>query len=235
MAASVGESLVLSHCGMPCDTFNAACRARLGPTEAEAAVLDAVAWFDGLPFSWWLTPGDLPAGLGDLLQRAGLQEAESELAMSAEVGTVSPPPDPEGLSIARVSSPEELESYAGLLARLWDPPDEDVLRFYRKCAPVLLAEGSPQTFYLGMWHGKAVATAEATWSAGTVGVYNISTVPAERGRGIGTAMTGKVLRDAAQRQVLLAILQAAQGAAGVYRRLGFREFGAIVEYQPATD
>ena len=57
-ARVVGEDLVLTECGMPCDTFNAVCRSRLAPAEASARIREAIAWFAGRPFSWWVGPAD---------------------------------------------------------------------------------------------------------------------------------------------------------------------------------
>src|SRR5947208_1455234 len=71
------RDLVLVDSGLPCDTFNVVCRARLAPDIARERVRAAVNYFAevGRPFSWWLTPGAKPPELDTLLRDAGLQRA----------------------------------------------------------------------------------------------------------------------------------------------------------------
>src|SRR5688572_33277002 len=80
MRVIVEDDLVLVDCGLPCDTFNLVCRARLAEENARTRIDGAIRYFAeaGRPFSWWLNPGDMPTGLGDLLVEAGLQRAGPE-------------------------------------------------------------------------------------------------------------------------------------------------------------
>src|ERR687885_2478928 len=97
--------LVLVDSGLPCDTFNVVCRARLAQDAAQAHVRAAVDYFAGAsrPFAWWLSPADQPADLGEILCAVGLQTAETELAMAAELATLGAADlAPGGLQIRRV-------------------------------------------------------------------------------------------------------------------------------------
>ena len=60
-----------------------------------------------------------------------------------------------------------------------------------------------------------VATAEATIAGGSVGLYNISTRPTCRGRGIGSVMTWRPLHDALAHGCDLGVLQAAPDVSGL--------------------
>jgi ribosomal protein S18 acetylase RimI-like enzyme len=141
-------------------------------------------------------------------------------------------PDIAGLEVRRVRTRVELEAWAEIAAANWTPPDPQVLAFYRCAAPALLDPGAPQWFYVGYLDGEPVATAEAAVQAGTAGLFNISTRLAVRGRGIGSTMTWRPLRDAAAAGCELGVLQAAAAGVGLYRRLGFTTFGEITEYKP---
>jgi ribosomal protein S18 acetylase RimI-like enzyme len=226
--------LVLVDSGLACDTFNLICRARLIATSARARIEHALAFFreTGHPFSWWLGPGSLPAELPALLADAGLQPAESELAMALELGRLrDQPPLPEGLTIRRVRTAEELDLFGTISAGNWDPPDQNVVRFYQLAAAAFLDPASRRWLYLAYRQGRSVATAELTVGGGVAGLYNIATIPAWRGRGIGSLMTWTPLRDAAQAGLPWAILQASAMGQGLYARLGFQEFGSITEYK----
>jgi ribosomal protein S18 acetylase RimI-like enzyme len=235
MRSRIDETLVLADSGLPCDTFNFVCRARLAEGAARAAAVDAVAHFAGAgrPFSWWLGPADRPDSLGAVLEAIGLAAEESELAMALPLADLPRAIAPvAGLEIRRVRTQIELETFAELSAANWTPPDPNVLAFYRLGAAVLLDPGSPQRLYVGHLDGEPVATAEATVASGTVGLYGIATRPEFRHRGIGSAMTWQPLRDAAADGCDLAVLQAAPAGVGLYRRLGFTPFGEIAEYKP---
>src|SRR5689334_15009709 len=69
MRADINTNLVLTDCGLPCDTFNSVCQARLLSDNAHEQIKTAVGYFadKGRPFSWWVSPGDQPANLGKLL------------------------------------------------------------------------------------------------------------------------------------------------------------------------
>ncbi len=234
MRVSDARDLVVVDAGLPCDTFNFVCRARLASPTVGDRIRDAIGHFRSVrrPFSWWVGPADQPADLGSLLVEAGLERAESELAMSADLEGLKGDDVVPGLTISRVRNAAELALFGQLSARNWSPPDGDVIRFYEMAAPVLLAPDCPQWLYLGYFEGLPVATAEGVIGGGVVGLYNISTLPDYRNRGIGTAMTLRPLLEARTAGLSAGVLQAAPEGVGVYRRVGFEVFGDITEYKP---
>ena len=92
MLSRVQPDLVLADSGLPCDTFNFVCRARLDETGARTAALEAVSHFAQVrrPFSWWVGPADRPGHLGEILREIGLLAAESELAMALSLVGAGP-------------------------------------------------------------------------------------------------------------------------------------------------
>lgn len=228
--------LVLVDSGLACDTFNFVLRARLDGDTAAGRIAGALGHFRrvGRPFSWWVGPADLPAGLGHLLEAQGLARADSELAMAASLADLPDEPPPAGLEIRRVRTPAELADFARVNAANWSPPDEDVVRFHERTAPVTLSPDAPQWFYVGYSGETPVATAELTVGGGVAGLYGISTRAAFRRRGFGRALTLRPLLDARAAGLRHAVLQASADGAPVYRRLGFDVFGEITEYKPAS-
>jgi GNAT superfamily N-acetyltransferase len=234
MRALRGEDLVLTDGGRTCDTFNAICGARLSPDSAGARIADAIAWFGGRPFSWWVGPGDAPEDLGARLQAAGLEAAETELAMAVPLSRLRPVDvAPDGLRIRRVSTPEELADFARVTASHWTPPDPEVVHFYDAAAPILLARDCPLRLYVGYAGNEAVAGSELTVGGGVAGLFGISTLAPHRRRGYGSAMTARPLLDARDEGLEDGVLQASAYGAGVYSRIGFERFGEITEYKPA--
>jgi ribosomal protein S18 acetylase RimI-like enzyme len=229
------EQLVVVDGGSPCDTFNLVCRARLLDASAGERIREVIDYFRdvGRPFSWWRGPGTTPADLDARLVAAGLAEAETETAMVATLEQVQwvEPKHPR-LHIRRVRGAEQLHDFAHTIGMRETAPDPDVLRFYEQAASVLLDADTPLWLYVGYVDDAPVATAELTVGGGVVGLYNISTLPAHRRRGIGTAMTLHPLRDALKQGHRTAILQASTDGARLYPRLGFETFGTITEFKP---
>ena len=235
MQVHADAGLVLTDAGLPCDTFNLVCRARLDDDSAPARVREAVAHFREArrPFSWWVGPADRPRALGALLAEAGLAPAERELAMAMELSALpDDAPAPAALSIVRVRTPAALADFAAVMADNWAPPDPDVPRFYARGAAALLAPDCPQRLYVGYVAGAPVAAAEATVAGALVGLFNVATRAAWRQRGFGAAMTVHPLREARAEGVRSAVLQASADGAGVYARIGFTPFGEVTEYKP---
>jgi ribosomal protein S18 acetylase RimI-like enzyme len=234
MTARLDPDLTLVDCGMPCDTFNLVLGARLGP-DAEARIAEAIDFFRarGHPFSWWTGPGDQPEDLTRRLVRSGLRPAETELAMAARLADIpSDEADRQDLTILRAGTPRMVREFAGILAANWAPPDPDVEAFYRQAVPLLLQPEAPLWLYVGFVAGEAVAAAEVCVGGGVAGLYNVATLATQRGKGYGTAITRRALRDARDAGREIAVLQAAPDGVGIYRRLGFTAFGEVREYHP---
>jgi ribosomal protein S18 acetylase RimI-like enzyme len=98
----------------------------------------------------------------------------------------------------------------------------------------LLSGADPSAFHIlvARLAGENVATAMAFDHDGDCGVYNVTTLGAARRRGLGTALTARLVRDAAERGCSTASLQSTAMAERVYAAVGFRDLGRILEYVP---
>jgi len=84
--------------------------------------------------------------------------------------------------------------------------------------------------YLALLNGKPVGTSQLFLSEGVAGIYNVTCLPEERGKGIGSAVTFAPLLEARQMGYRIGILQASKRGYSVYRRLGFQDFGNLSVY-----
>ncbi|MEZ4699754.1 MAG: GNAT family N-acetyltransferase [Rhodothermales bacterium] len=235
MRVARAEDVTLVDSGLPCDTFNAAIRTRLDEEAASTRIAEVLGWYERAkrPFSWWVGPADRPAGLGERLLEAGLEIAQTDPAMVADLAHLkSADLAPGGLSIRRITDTQDLFAFARINAANWDPPDRFVIRYYTIAARALLEPDSPIWLYIGYIDGVPVATSELTVGGGVAGLYNVSTDAAYRRRGIGSALTLKPLLDARDAGIRTAILQAEPDGVSVYSRLGFEVFGEVSEYKP---
>jgi ribosomal protein S18 acetylase RimI-like enzyme len=102
--------------------------------------------------------------------------------------------------------------------------------------PVGLLSGvDPNAFHVlaaGGRDGETAATAIAFDHDGDCGVFNVSTLEPARRSGLGTALTARLVHDAATRGCSTASLQSTEMAERVYASVGFRDLGRILEYAP---
>ena len=232
-----GPDLVLVDAGVPSDTFNVVCGARLDPDTADAAISAAIGHFraKSAPFTWWVGPCSRPPDLGERLVAHGLVEAEDELGMALDLARLTAPGTPAaGLDVRRATSPHELRAFARVFAANWDPPDRAVVDVYERAAAAVLETGSPLRCYVGYLDGAPVAASECVLGHGVAGLYAVVTLRDVRRRGFGTALTVAPLLDARAAGYRTATLQASVGGQGIYARLGFLPCGAFCEYKPST-
>ncbi|MBG3875853.1 GNAT family N-acetyltransferase [Desulfovibrio oxamicus] len=243
------------YAGVASDTFNKAFGYEGGvPLADTVAAVRSFFGGRGAPYTWWLGPlsgaGDGAGGGEDMpaaLAAHGFAVGEVETGMYlplADADMEGPAPTP-GLDIRVVRDAAGVADFAEVLAANWNPPDGEVLRFYRRAAPALCSPGCPATLLAAYLDGQLAAAAEVYRTAsgfpaagGTAhldvaGVYNVCTLEAFRRKGLGTAVTRAALLHARQAGCRHAVLQASGDGYRVYARLGFRDVGHFVECVPA--
>jgi ribosomal protein S18 acetylase RimI-like enzyme len=109
-----------------------------------------------------------------------------------------------------------------------DPPDWPA---YVAFLDGVLAGADPREFHLLVARG-GLATALSFDHGDDCGIYNVGTLEHARRRGLGSALTARLLHDARARGRRTATLQATAMAEGLYAALGFRDLGRILEFVP---
>jgi ribosomal protein S18 acetylase RimI-like enzyme len=92
---------------------------------------------------------------------------------------------------------------------------------------------SPFRLLLAAVDGETVASALAFDLHGDCGIYNASTVEGHRRRGLGSALTARLMHDARMRGCETASLQATPVAERLYAAVGFCNLGRILGYVPS--
>jgi GNAT superfamily N-acetyltransferase len=85
--------------------------------------------------------------------------------------------------------------------------------------------------YIGWIEDVPVAISSIFYGTYAAGVYNISTLPAYRGRGLGRAITLRGLQDAKENKYEVAVLTSTEMGLPVYNRIGFKPCTTMSVYK----
>ena len=217
---STGD-LTVFRSGLPDPQLNGVLRMRGG--DLDEAIADVTARLAGVPWFWHAGPDSYPGLHADLVAR-GAVEAEMMPLMTVPLDRVTIPDGPPGLVISQLADPAEL----GEWVRCYGPSFGIPLEVAGAVEQVEATRADPPGSYLrlaGRIGGELAGTAALYDRHGVAGIYIVTTPPAQRRRGIGTAMTAAALLAGRDRGLRTGILQATPDGEPVYRRMGFTTVG----------
>lgn len=133
---------------------------------------------------------------------------------------IPPAPDGaavEGLTVAPVDA-SGVEAYVDVLTGAFGMPREIAASMMGE---ELLLRTPGFTGFLGVLDGAPVAASGVYLTGSTAGVYNVATLPAARGRGVGAAITWAAALAGREAGATRSVLQASEMGAPVYARMGY--------------
>jgi len=222
--AEQGDAVALvNECGI--SELNMAASIAVAP---ELAALDAMAAElagSGVPWSV-LVRAEAADAVAGLAARHGLTNRHDVVMMVCTAGDAMLDADDDALrSVQRVGSAAS-DAYATALAGGFEIPTTMLGSMVD--GGVLDAAGFAA--YLATVDGQPVASGLGVDGAGVVGVYNIAVVPPLRRRGLGRAMTAKVMADGFAGGADTAYLQASTAGRALYESMGFRRIDAWTRF-----
>lgn len=202
--------------------FNGVLISRPPTAGADQVVRDTVAYFRShgvSAFTWWLAPSLEPGAWSQHLLPHGFQYDDNTPGMAINLAAL--PSLGQQSTIQVVEDRETLDTWARILVRGFEMPEEMAGVFLAIMESV--GKGVPIRHYLGLVDGEPVATSSLFLGSGVAGIYNVATLPAARGKGVGSAMTLIPLHEARDLGYNAGILQSSRMGYGLYRRLGFQK------------
>lgn len=208
--------------GIPYSLFNPAMVLRV-PADPESTFAWAREFHDRHRLPWVLrTVPEAAAVMAPIVEVAGMtvSHAMPGMLLNPLAGRQREVPR---LRVEIVRELETLHSYFDVMALGFEMP-----RALMDPFDVQGALDAPDfTYYLGYLDDQPVATALRYTSHRIAGVFNISTVPAHRGRGLGEAMTWQAALGGLDEGCVASYLQASEMGFPVYERMGYRH---VVDY-----
>lgn len=193
----------------------------------DALIEETLDWFRArqAPFAfWWVgprtTPADLPARL---LAHGFIENIVGDPGMGVDLHALPEAVTlPEGLMIRKADTPQMLADWRDVFVATFEVPQWAGQAWM----DATLAAGIEQahwTLYVGYLNGQPVATNILVNGGGAAGLFGVGTLPAARGRGIGTAITLQPLLDARAQGYHAGVLFATEMGHPVYQKMGFRD------------
>jgi GNAT superfamily N-acetyltransferase len=215
--------------------FNGVLSSR-APEESDAGFIeDCIQYFRARKvgrFTWWLEPHLNCPDWEPFLSRHGFGFSNDTPGMALDLQTLHDPAHGmDRLEIHEVTEEETLRTWSHVFTIGYGLPQE--------WEPAVHELGQGLGFdlsirnFLGYWSGKPIATSTLFSGAGVAGIYNVATLPAARGKGIGAALTLQPLYIAREMGYHVAVLQSSEMGYNIYRKLGFRHLCQIEYFQLA--
>jgi len=184
----------------------------------------------GVPAAVIFPDMDVPANVGAYLTERGFTAHGPMPAMSVDIPSLKPTALPDGYELVRVGDGRDGEEWVRRFAVGYELPHGVAECF----SPVTLhADTSPEStlqFYAIRRSARIVCTSVCFLDGGLAGIYCVSTIPEERRKGLGAHATAEPLRLAARLGYRVGILQSSEAGHGLYRSLGFGDFGGVPLY-----
>lgn len=208
--------------------FNNILRATFDPERAEESIDQTLLPFRerNVPAYWWVGRSSRPGDLGSRLTAYGLTTAFIALAMAADLQRL--PEDissPAGLVVEEVTHSREFDQWLKFASAGMDLPPAAIGPWTELQSAVGFGPSNPMRHFLALLGGEPAAAASLFTGSGIAGMANLVTRKEYRRKGIGSSLTVMLLKAARSSGFRVGALHATAEAAGMYRRLGFREYG----------
>lgn len=174
---------------------------------------------------------ELHPALAAALEAAGFERESAAPVMTLTRSALAPAPPEPGGTYARLQAaePEALRHFLERQGVAYgDTSEEGALAWLPQ-----LTDGLERGTVLGagLWQGGAALSGATVQLGGEVGeLAGVWTLPELRGQGLAFALCQRLLTDTFAEGTALCWLSAAEGAEGLYRRLGFQRVGTQLNY-----
>jgi ribosomal protein S18 acetylase RimI-like enzyme len=225
---------VMSHVAIP--FFSGIATTRITEAEVEATI--DLFREKKCAFRWWVTPSTEPQRLAPILKAHGMRHGYDAPGMAADLSAVRfDVPLPADVTIRKLINADELTDWLNVFIPAFSIPPEDGAIWrdaYVRCG---FGADAVWTHFVGFLADEPVATTSVLVDGELAGIYFVATLPAARGRGIGSAVTREAMRFARDAGATRAALQSSELGFGVYRSLGFVHYCdlSVYDWRPSYE
>jgi ribosomal protein S18 acetylase RimI-like enzyme len=180
-----------------------------------------------VPFLWRVWNQDIPKNLGGLLLEKGAVQISANALMAIDLETYHPMSEPlPDLKIKAVRTAQHALDFSACCSSVFKFP----ILLSKTIFEVIRKQDQNIESFVGYIEATPVATGTIFYSNGVAGIYNVTTLPAFQGRGIGVEMMTTMLLKAKLDEIKTTILHSTPFGLRLFERLGFQHFGEMKQY-----
>jgi hypothetical protein len=180
----------------------------------------------GLPAAVLFTEG-CSTDAAQALEAMGFAHHGAMPAMAVDIDAMGDTTLPAGYAWARVGAGSAGSAWASAMATGYPLPIGLARLFSPDALGADMAPDAAIQFFSVLKDGETVATSMLLLADGLAGIYCVSTIAAERGRGLGAHATAQALREAQRLGYRVGVLQSSPDGHSVYLKLGFEDLAEI--------
>ena len=176
-----------------------------------------------LPMMWWFftTMDGLRPSVERALDAQGLRLDSDRPGMGLDLAGFRAPALPAGAVIHRVRDDEHFDAWIQVVSEAFDSPEFATGPSSVANRALGFGDDAPFRHFLCRMEDTWVGASTLSLGSGVAGLGNISTVPAYRGRGVGTIVAAGALLDAKWLGLRIGALSANEPGVPLYDKLGF--------------
>jgi GNAT superfamily N-acetyltransferase len=217
----------------PFAAVNTVHRAQFGPTNVDSAIEAAKARgrARGIHLMWFVGPSTRPSDLATSLEAHGFVHDEDIVGMAMDLSQLPDEvPMPSGFEISEAHDEQELKTWCTTMVAAFQMPKTAVETYFRWVLALSPKERSSVHFFIGRLDGRPVATHLLVLAAGVAGVHFLGTLPAARGRGIGSVMCHNTFLVGRTWGYGVGVTEVEEPALGTCHRLGLTDYYTVSTY-----
>ena len=191
----------------------------------------------GVPAAVLFPDLDVPADVDAYLTEQGFAPHAAMPAMGVDISSLKATALPDGYEFVRVGDGDgdDSEEWVRQFAAGYELPLGVAQCFPPAALDAGSSENSAMQFFAIRRRGAIVCTSACHLDGGLAGIYCVSTIPEERGKGLGAHATAEPLRLAGRQGYRVGILQSSEAGHSLYKSLGFADFGGVPLYVRIPD
>lgn len=185
----------------------------------------------GRPMMWAVFPCAESSAFGGVLKKKGLIHYLSYALIHCDLFEIKDEsPVIEGLEIGQVEDVGTFRQWFGLQSISFGYTSGVRKILIEEHCGLFLDKKTPAKHYLGYLDGKPVGTLTLFIADGVAGLYNATTVPEVRGKGVGTAMAHHGMMEGRKAGCRFATAQATKQGLPVWQKMGWETTGQLDLY-----
>jgi hypothetical protein len=209
--------------------FMGAWKTNISSDNIENQIDEVISWFkqrNAPSFFWWTDSQTQPAGLVEHLIKRGFDgNVEGDPGMAVNLHEINENIKlPSNLEVFPAKDNKTLADWRNIFAEAFESP----VAAGQAWVDATLStppENSSWQLYAGYIGQQPVSISILFNGAGVSGIYGVGTIPTQRNKGIGAAMTLIPLLEARKLGYHFGVLFSSRMGYSVYKRLGFHEVG----------